>query len=108
MKGKIFVAALALLTVPMFSGAALAETIVGNTCLVPVFHTDFAFPPEGGKIVKIGSQMYFVTDYVPGCENAGSNGVVIKTSNGFVTGTANTQINSAVPRHNCNACSCLP
>ena len=59
-------------------GGKVIELLAGDNCLVEVYHTDFAFPPEGGKIVKIGNRMYFVRTYVAGCENAGSNGTVIR------------------------------
>lgn len=43
---------------------------VNAGCRVPIYNTDFAFPPEGGQIIQIGDQMYFVRTYLPGCENA--------------------------------------
>ena len=100
MKSKVFIAALAILAVPMFSNAvSTTESVVGNTCLVPIFHTNFPMPPEGGQIIKTGNQMYFVQTYLSGCENAGNIGTVIKTSSGTVPGTtpiSNSIINSVV------------
>lgn len=61
-------------------GSKIVDTVVGDPCTVPVYHTDFPFPPEGGKIVKIGNSMYFVKTYIVGCENAGLSGTIIKSS----------------------------
>lgn len=60
------------------AGSRIVDFLVGDSCLVPVYHTNFAFPPEGGKIVRIGNQMFFVKDYLPGCENAGAGGIIIR------------------------------
>lgn len=83
MKGKIFAVLLAFILAPamMLAEDTFSQRIAGEACMVEVFHTDFAFPPEGGKIVKIGSRMYFVRDYLPGCQNAGT-GTIIKSSSG--------------------------
>jgi hypothetical protein len=86
----VVMAVMAFATAPTILDAASLESIVGSTCLVPVIHTNFAFPPEGGKIVKIGEQMYFVQDYRPECANAGANGQLIKGS-GTVAGTTTPQ-----------------
>jgi hypothetical protein len=68
-----------------------ADTLIGNTCLIPIIHTNFRFPPEGGKIIQIGDQMYFVQSYRPECGNAGSEGTLIKGSpQGTVGGTSTT------------------
>ncbi|MBX4187324.1 MAG: hypothetical protein KW802_03680 [Candidatus Doudnabacteria bacterium] len=95
-KLAILTMALAFVLAPTTIGADFGDIVVGNTCLVPIIHTNFMFPPEGGKIVKIGDQMYFVQSYRPECANAGANGVLIKGSqNGVVAGSAN-----AVPQEN--------
>lgn len=91
-------------------GGQFLEFIQGNGCLVPVFHTDFVFPPEGGAIVKFGDKTYFVRTYFRGCENAGAGGVVIKSptptlpasTSAFVSGTnttstVNTETSCFVP-----------
>jgi len=52
----------------------------GQQCLVQVFNSSFTFPPEGGQITQIGNSMFFVFNFVPGCENAGSLGNVIVSS----------------------------
>lgn len=79
------------LVVPTFISAndgALSRSIVGDLCLVPVFHTEFMFPPEGGQIIKTSDgSMYFVRTYAPGCANAGSIGTVITTHGIENTGT---------------------
>lgn len=54
----------------------LNKNFVADSCYVRVYHTNFKFPPQGGKIIQIGSEMYFVKDYLPGCENAASAGFV--------------------------------
>ncbi len=78
-KLKVLVAVLAMSIVPTFSGADLGG-IIGNNCLVPIYHTNFLFPPEGGQIIKKGNSMYFVQNYRAECANAGAGGVVIKTA----------------------------
>jgi hypothetical protein len=65
-------------------------------CLVPVFHTNFAFPPEGGKIVKIDGQLYFVKTYEKGCENAGSEGTPVVHANDGQQSSPN-QTTTSVP-----------
>lgn len=83
-KLKVLVAVLAMSVVPTFSGADLGA-IVGNNCLVPIYHTNFPFPPEGGQIIKVGNSMYFVQNYRAECANAGSGGQVIKTASSTST-----------------------
>lgn len=80
MKAKILAVLLAFVLAPVIMVAedTLSQSIAGQACVVEVYHTDFAFPPEGGKIIKVGSRMYFVRDYLSGCENAGTGAVVIK------------------------------
>jgi hypothetical protein len=85
---KIFAAVLAAAIVPTFISAETSlQSFVGTTCLVPIFHTDIMFPPEGGAIIKIGNQMYFVQNYRQECVSIPSNAQIIKTSSGTVTGT---------------------
>jgi hypothetical protein len=48
-------------------GQSVVEFFVGDPCRVPVYHTNFVFPPEGGEIVREGNQLYFVKTYLPGC-----------------------------------------
>lgn len=50
---------------------------IPSKCRVPVYHTNFAFPPEGGKIIKAGDQLWFIIN-TAGCENAGSGYPVVK------------------------------
>jgi hypothetical protein len=87
MKIAVFMATILAVAFPMFmsadteglgaSGQGLGA-ILGETCLVPVYNTDFAFPPEGGQIVRAASgQMYFVKNYLSGCANAGSVGTPV-------------------------------
>ncbi len=45
---------------------------LADHCLVPIFNTNFAFPPEGGKIVQKDGQMYFARTYLNGCGDSGS------------------------------------
>jgi hypothetical protein len=61
----------ALLFVPIFISADSISGIVGdpNPCYVPIYHTHFTFPPEGGQIVQSGDQLYFYRNYQPGCQN---------------------------------------
>ncbi|HTL39200.1 MAG TPA: DUF4430 domain-containing protein, partial [Methylomirabilota bacterium] len=73
---------------------SISNFLLGDPCLVPIYHTDFAFPPEGGKIVKIDDHLYFVKTYQPGCANAGANGTVISTS-GNNTGNSSSNSGSA-------------
>ncbi len=77
-KFAVLMVASAFAVTPVFTNATdLGSSIIGNNCLVPVYHTDFAFPPEGGKIIRTGDQMYFVQDYRPECAGAGTNAQVI-------------------------------
>ncbi len=89
-KHIVLVIMLAFVLVPIIGGATTTESVVGSTCLVPIIHTDFAFPPEGGKIVKIGDQMYFVQSYRAECANAGANGILIKGSQSGTVAGINT------------------
>ncbi len=90
----------ALLLVPMFSSAAdLAQrsTADGELCLVPIFHTDFEFPPEGGQILQIGDQLYFNRVYLPGCENMSSLGTVLPGHGVVFTSSGTVPAGSATP-----------
>lgn len=50
-----------------------------SQCLVPVLHTEFRFPPEGGVIIRTESNaMYFVKTYLPGCQEATEIGKIIR------------------------------
>jgi hypothetical protein len=64
-------------TVPTSINPGMPSSIVGDSCAVRVYHTNFRFPPQGGKIVLIGNEMFFIRDYRPGCELAGLNGTVL-------------------------------
>jgi hypothetical protein len=72
----IFAAAVAAI-VPVFSSAEsgvltnIGNALAGEACRVPIYHTDFAFPPEGGQIIREGDQLYFVRNYLPGCGGSG-------------------------------------
>ena len=111
MESKVLVVALAFLAVPTLIGASTSSTtnntinsLVGTPCLVQVFHTDFMFPPEGGEVVRFpNGQMFFVQNYVSGCENAGAGGTVIKSSSGAsVNVPQNSPSNTyANPPRNC-------
>lgn len=59
---------------------SLPTQFVGSPCAVRVYHTNFKFPPEGGKIVQVGAEMYFIRDYKPGCESAGAGAPVLVAS----------------------------
>jgi hypothetical protein len=65
---------LAFALTPAFINAqtANAPAAVNPHCLVRVYHTNFNFPPEGGRIVQIGSEMFFWKNYLPQCANAAS------------------------------------
>ena len=58
--------------------ASVGANLVG-TCLVPIFHTNFLLPSEGGRIIKIDSQFYFARTYLPGCEHSANTGTVVAT-----------------------------
>jgi hypothetical protein len=92
---KIVIALVALLSVPTFITATHdraynpspytgGRTHYENTgltfdeCRVPVYHTNFLFPPQGGVIIDTGNGMFFVRTYLPGCENAADGYPVIK------------------------------
>src|SRR3989344_1708599 len=75
---KTLSVALAFAWVLMYMGASTINAVGEDSCLVPVYNTAFAFPAEGGEIVRIGSQMYFVKNYLPECANAGNGGQVIR------------------------------
>jgi|GEM_PF-2612119 len=77
------------------ASANTRPSLIGK-CLVPVFHTNFAFPPEGGKIVKIDGQLYFVKTYEKGCENAGSEGTPVVHANDGQQSSPN-QTTTSVP-----------
>jgi hypothetical protein len=48
-------------------GGSPGSTIVGDQCFIRVYHTNFAFPPEGGQIVQRGNELFFWRNYLPGC-----------------------------------------
>jgi hypothetical protein len=78
MKLVLGLASAILMVFPMFTGAAVVVNpggVTGDPCLVPIYHTEFAFPPEGGEIAQIGNQMYFVRTYNPNCAHYGSGNV---------------------------------
>lgn len=86
MKKFILVIIAAWLVTPTFISASdrteglFTRSIVGDQCLVPIFHTNFAFPPEGGQIIETADgSMYFVRNYLPGCGSTGSIGTVVRT-----------------------------
>lgn len=58
----------------------LGNQFAGNPCAVRVYHTNFNFPPQGGRIVQIGNEMFFIRTAQPGCENAGAGGTVLVES----------------------------
>jgi hypothetical protein len=53
---------------------------LGDPCLVPVYHTDFIFPSEGGAVIRINNDLFFVPTYLSGCSNYLSRGTVVKTA----------------------------
>ncbi len=59
-------------------GQGVVNFFIGNPCYVRVYHTDFAFPPEGGAIIQVGDELYFVPEYLPNCSSAASAGTVIR------------------------------
>ncbi|MBX4188018.1 MAG: hypothetical protein KW793_02680 [Candidatus Doudnabacteria bacterium] len=59
---------------------SLPPQFVGEPCAVRVYHTDFRFPEGGGKIIQLGNELFFIRTYKPGCENAGSGGIVLASS----------------------------
>lgn len=58
-------------------GSQLAD----SPCAVRVYHTNFNFPAEGGQIVKIGSELFFIRSYRPECAGAGQLGTVVLAAN---------------------------
>lgn len=80
MKLKILFLCTALAFVPVIMSAqdSLSNPFA-ETCLVPIIHTDFRFPPAGGAIIERPSGMYFVRTYLPGCDRALSGSTVIKS-----------------------------
>ena len=116
MKKKILAVTLGFLAVPMFMvaqnnpsssnggfGQGLLDFLIGDNCMVPVYHTNFMFPAEGGKIIKIGNEMFFVKDYLPECQAIPPNATVVSTngagkysgSSGLVNGSnTNTPVGS--------------
>src|SRR5690348_14786477 len=73
MKKVIFPLILAILAVPMFISAETSPSVVAEPCLIQIFTTNFALPPEGGQIVQVGDRLYFDRTYLPGCAGAGAN-----------------------------------
>ena len=90
MKKKILAAFLGLLAAPTFIlashdtsetfGSDVVEFFVGEPCLVPVYHTNFSFPPEGGQIIQKGDELFFHKNYLPGCGMP--SGAVVVTTRG--------------------------
>jgi hypothetical protein len=61
---------------------AFGNQFAGEPCAVRVYHTNFRFPSQGGRIVQIGNEMFFIRTYKPGCESAGAGGTVLAESTG--------------------------
>lgn len=62
------------------TGNGIINFFLGDSCLVPVYHSDFNFPPEGGAVIQNGDRLYFVPTYLPGCADAVNAGTVVKTA----------------------------
>ncbi len=88
MAKKLFAVVLGFAFAPAFIAAdhdtglmgAFGNQLVGEPCAVRVYHVNFRFPPEGGKIVQYGNELFFIRDYMAGCENAGSNAKLLVSS----------------------------
>lgn len=65
------------------------NSLVGSSCAVRVYHTNFKMPAQGGKIVQIEDDMYLIKTYQPGCENAGAGGIVLVDSTNVATSQQN-------------------
>ncbi|MBX4205248.1 MAG: hypothetical protein KW788_03655 [Candidatus Doudnabacteria bacterium] len=120
MKTVIIIAGLMVAIFPKFTSAEngvltnIGNFLAGEPCRVPIYHTEFAFPPEGGQIIRIGDQMYFVKTYLPGCENAAAGGAPVSTrtvnqfpqNDQIVSGTETTVVprttNYVAPKTGCN------
>ncbi len=92
MAKKLFAVALGFLVAPMFTMADYGSTsVVGDDCLIRVYHINFQFPPQGGKIVQSGNELFFWKDYEPRCADSLNNlfysPSVVKSSNGTTTVT---------------------
>lgn len=70
---------------------SFGNQLVNSPCAIRVYHTNFRFPEEGGRIIQVGNEMFFVKIYQPGCENAGAGGVVLSESTG-----SNNPLNTSV------------
>jgi hypothetical protein len=70
---------------------AFGSQFAGEPCAVRVYHTNFKFPSQGGRIVQVGNEMFFIRTYKPGCENAGAGGTVLAEST-----ASNNPLNSSV------------
>lgn len=59
------------------------DSFWGDPCAIKIYHVDINFPPEGGRIIQVGDELYFVRSYKPGCENVGLGGgsTVVSASN---------------------------
>jgi len=56
-------------SVPLSPAPIPPTTTYPEHCLVPIYHTNFAFPPEGGNITTIDGKLYFVKTYESGCSD---------------------------------------
>jgi hypothetical protein len=90
---KVCAVVLGFALAPAFIGAehTAGSTIVGSTCLVRVYHTNFSFPPQGGRVVQVGNDLYFWRTYLPECANAlPADQPVVVTSHAGTTTNVNT------------------
>jgi hypothetical protein len=69
--GFVFAPAFIHADFPGLSGA-FGSQLAGDPCAVRIYHTNFNFPPQGGKIIMVGQELYFIKTYRLDCVNAGA------------------------------------
>ncbi|HYC79623.1 MAG TPA: hypothetical protein VEC17_01195 [Candidatus Binatia bacterium] len=87
MAKKIFAVVLGFILAPAFIHAdfpglsgAFGTQLVGDPCAVRIYHTNFNFPPEGGRIIMVGQELYFIRTYRLECANTGSQYPTVASS----------------------------
>jgi hypothetical protein len=106
MAKKVLAVVFGFVLAPAFISAAdggltgsFGSQVAGEPCAVRVYHTNFVFPNEGGKIIQVGPELYFVRTYIPGCANAGGYFPTVVQSptsfNPLQLGSQSTYVNPA-------------
>lgn len=60
------------------TGGQFLNFVMGDACLVPIYHTNFSMPAEGGTIIEKDGDLYFAKTKERGCESSASSGTIVR------------------------------